>query len=232
MSEGITPDVVVFDLDGTLVDTMASAPEAYVNTIRTLGGPVLSPERIVATWHIGPAPAVLERLLGRPVSSDDLACYYAHFENAVAKVEAFPGVREMLGELARACRRLAVFTSATKRAATFVLDRAGLSAHFPVVIGGDEVSEPKPAAAGLELACRRFGVSAGDAAYVGDALVDLQCAEAAGSRAVHAVWKPGGVPIPGRHLTARQPNDLVGLLFTAAPKERERRPRDHANGDV
>jgi len=56
---------VVFDLDGTLVDTMTIAPTVYVGTIRALGGPELSPDTVAATWHVGATPAVLAHFLGR-----------------------------------------------------------------------------------------------------------------------------------------------------------------------
>ncbi len=56
---------VVFDLDGTLLDSMAAAPAAYVEAISSLGGPRLTAAEIVATWHIGPAPAAHRHRFGR-----------------------------------------------------------------------------------------------------------------------------------------------------------------------
>jgi len=60
-------EAVVFDLDGTLADTMTLAPQAYADTIRLLGGPVVSPAQVVAAWHIGPTAAVRcsSRYVGR-----------------------------------------------------------------------------------------------------------------------------------------------------------------------
>ena len=80
---------VVFDLDGTLVDTMTSAPQAYADTIRSLGGPDVSPSDVVAVWHIGPTPVVLEHFLGRPVSLPDTERFHRHFADVVASVEPF-----------------------------------------------------------------------------------------------------------------------------------------------
>ena len=92
---------VVFDLDGTLVDTMTSAPQAYVDTIRSLGGPDVSPSEVVAVWHIGPTPVVLEHFLGRPVSPDDIERFHRHFAAVVvATVQPYPGVVGMLDEIA------------------------------------------------------------------------------------------------------------------------------------
>jgi HAD superfamily hydrolase (TIGR01509 family) len=202
----------VFDLDGTLLDTMTAAPQVYVDTIRLLGGPELSSSEIIAAWHTGPTPVVLERFLGRPVTPGDLQCYYERFDVLVATVQPFRGVRAMLDALARQGYALGVFTAATRRAATSALSAARLDGRFAVVVAADEIHRPKPAADGLLLACHRLGVSAKEAIYIGDAAVDLECARAAGSRAIQAAWGASTIQVPGDHVIARQPHDVVRFL--------------------
>ncbi|MFC7549620.1 HAD family hydrolase [Plantactinospora sp. GCM10030261] len=202
----------MFDLDGTLVDTMTTAPTVYTDTIRSLGGPEVPPATVVATWHIGALPVVLAHFLGRRVTADDLAVFYHHFETAVAGVRPFPGVLDVVDELRGARCRLGVFTAATRRAATLVLANTGLDRLFPVVVCGDDIAEPKPAPDGLLLACRRMRVDVAETAYVGDAEVDLRCAEAAGALAVHARW---GVTSPtpvNARVVAYRPADVLELL--------------------
>jgi beta-phosphoglucomutase-like phosphatase (HAD superfamily) len=87
-------EAVVFDLDGTLIDTMTSVPLAYAEAIRERGGPDLTPDQVVAAWHLGPTPAVLAHFLGRPVTDGDLACF--HDRMAVAAESARPS-RYFLG---------------------------------------------------------------------------------------------------------------------------------------
>lgn len=209
----------VFDLDGTLLDSMAVVPTVYADTIRALGGPTVSPEQIVATWHIGPMAVLLAHFLDRPSTVDDIECYYRHLSAAAATIAPFPGVAEMLVSLRHKGFRLAVYTAATRRAATLMLTNAGLAQSFRAVVGGDEVGEPKPAPLGLLLACRRLGVSEGEAAYVGDAAVDLRCAHAAGSLPIHAAWGASPTATAGLngHLVARHPGDVPLLL---APYDR------------
>jgi HAD superfamily hydrolase (TIGR01509 family) len=213
------PAAVVFDLDGTLLDTMILAPTAYTNTIRALGGPKVRPADIVATWHIGPTPTVLAHFLGRPASVDDIECFYHHFEVLGAHARPFPGVVDMVDALRRAGLRLGIFTSATRRAATLVLSAAGLDAHFPTVICGDEVAEPKPAPEGLRLACRRLGVSPAATTYVGDAEVDLRCAASAGTAAVHARWDGSTTAVEDAPMVADHPGDIVELLGGRVPAD-------------
>jgi HAD superfamily hydrolase (TIGR01549 family) len=204
---------VVFDLDGTLVDTMTSAPQAYADTIRSLGGPEVSPSEVVAVWHIGPTQVVLEHFLGRPVSPRDTERFHRFFDAVVATVEPFPGVIDMLDALSQGGYRLGVFTTATRRAATSMLTAAsGLAGYFPVVVGGDEVSRPKPAPDGLELTCRRLGTGATDAVYVGDAAVDLQCADAANASGIHAAWDSVNIIEPTAERIAQRPHDVVELV--------------------
>ncbi|MBB6546969.1 HAD family hydrolase [Nonomuraea rubra] len=202
----------MFDLDGTLVDTMMSVPTAYADTIGALDGPVISPQDVVAAWNLGPTPAVLAHFLGRSASAEDLECFYRHLDVAAANVHAFPGVVDLLGALSRAGHPLGVFTSATRRAATLMLANAGLKGLFSVVVCGDEVSHPKPSPEGLELACRLLGVEATAAVYVGDAEVDLHCARRAGARGIHASWSLVGTVRACSDLTAQHPRDVIGLV--------------------
>jgi phosphoglycolate phosphatase-like HAD superfamily hydrolase len=210
---------VVFDLDGTLVDTMTTVPRAYVDTVRDLGGPTVEPGEVVAAWHVGPAPAVLAHLLGRAVSPEDLEVYHHHVDAAVATVRPFAGVIPLLRDLELAGYRLGVFTGAGRRAALLLLAGAGLDGFFPVVVCGDDVAKPKPAPDGLLLACRRLRVDAADSAYVGDAEVDRCCAEAAGALPIHAAWGGHsaaaagcGHSAAGPAPVARRPREVLDLL--------------------
>jgi HAD superfamily hydrolase (TIGR01549 family) len=207
---------VVFDLDGTLVDTMASAPQVYANTIHFLGGPDVSASDVVAIWHIGSAAAVLHYFLQRPISPADMECYHHHYEAAISNVRPFRGIVPMLNGLSRQGYHLGIFTGATKQAALHVLSATGLQRYFGAVVGGDEVSAPKPASVGLQLACRYLGIAPQLTAYVGDTAMDLACARGAGSVAIHARWSASSGGIPGNHLIARHPSDIPRLL-TAAP---------------
>jgi phosphoglycolate phosphatase-like HAD superfamily hydrolase len=118
----------------------------------------------------------------------------------------------MLDALSQGGDRLGVLTTATHRAATSMLTAAGLAGYFPVVVGGDEVSRPKPAPDVLELTCLRLGTGVTDAAYVGDAAVDLQCAEAANASGIHAAWGSVDGVEPTAERIARRPHDVLELV--------------------
>ncbi|KUJ34015.1 HAD family hydrolase [Streptomyces albus subsp. albus] len=207
---------VVFDMDGTLLDSVPTVSRAYADAIQSLGGPPVTPDEVVAGWHVGHTERVLTHFLGHTCGTAEVERFHAHLDPAIAELRPFPGIPDMLDHLAATGLRLGVFTAATQRVATSMLAAAGIDTRFEVVVAGDEVDRPKPAPDGLLLAGRRLGVPAEATAYVGDAEVDLGCAHAAGSQGVHAGWgaRPG-VRV-GAHLVAVRPDDLVDLLVPPA----------------
>ncbi|WP_329460974.1 HAD family hydrolase [Streptomyces sp. NBC_01431] len=112
---------------------------------------------------------------------------------------------------------LAVFTGNSTRAAGALLKAAGLDAD--VLIGGDQVSRPKPAPDGILVAADEIGVDPAGLAYVGDSRLDLRAAAAAGSRSGAASW--------GHMYDASEPADVVlshplqALDLLDSPNERE-----------
>jgi phosphoglycolate phosphatase-like HAD superfamily hydrolase len=76
---------VVFDLDGTLVDTTELIVNTYVKTIRLLGGPEVTTNDILSNFNIGPTPVLLKHFLSRPISPQDLSVYFASYEAAMQK---------------------------------------------------------------------------------------------------------------------------------------------------
>ena len=208
---------VVFDVDGTLLDTMTSVPRAYVETIRDLGGPGLTLAQLIATWHIGPAPVILTHFLGRSATGSDLEVFYDRVAAAAESTSPFPGVLELLNALRHNGMPLAVYTSATRRIADMMLTGTGLNDYFPVVVTGDQVANPKPAPDGLLDACRLMGIPASATAYVGDSDTDLGCARAARAIPIHARWSAHTESAPGHPHTAYRPADVITVLASASP---------------
>ena len=203
---------VVFDLDGTLINTTGLILNTYVETIRSLGGAEVTTDDVLSNFNIGPTPVILEHFLGRPVSSRDLDVYYAAYEASISCLQPFPHVVDVLEQLQCMGYRLGLFTSATRRAVNLVLPKTSLDGHFGAIVAGDEVAHPKPAPDGLELICQRLGVRTEKTAYVGDAEVDLACARNAGVLAIQAVWGGTSAVFAGDHLVANQPDEIIALI--------------------
>lgn len=186
---------VLFDLDGTLVDTAADIALALNRALAEQGLRAL-PVAAVRTM-IGRGSAVLvARALEAcaPQLAADarralLARYHHHYaalhdelQGGGSKARAYAGVAEALAALHDAGLRLAVVTNKPQAIALRLLQRLGLSPWFDLVVGGDnaDAAGRKPGGEPLLHACDAMGVSAQQALMVGDSAVDVAAARAAG----------------------------------------------------
>ena len=199
---------LLWDMDGTLLDSGVAVPAAYVAAVRRLGGPAVTPEQVIDAYPIGPPAVMLSHLTGREVTPADLELYYA--ELAHVTVSPYRGVLRTMARLRVIGQPVAVFTGASARAAAFLLPAAGIEPD--VLVGGDEVGSPKPSGDGIELAARRLGVAPDRLAYVGDAPNDMRAARAAGALSAAAAWGHQYDPAEKADVTLARPVDAVALL--------------------
>jgi HAD superfamily hydrolase (TIGR01509 family) len=199
---------LVWDMDGTLLDSGVVVPAAYVATVRELGGPPVTPAQVVARYWLGTSEMILADLLGRDVAAAAADIYYRQL--AAADIGPYPGVADVLAALRRRGHPVAVFTGASSRAAQILLASAGVAADL--VIGGDQVQRPKPAGDGLLLTASRLGVPASSLAYVGDAPNDLKAARAVGGVSAAAAWGHQYDPAEPADVTLATPAAALDLL--------------------
>ncbi|MFT4026649.1 MAG: HAD hydrolase-like protein [Novosphingobium sp.] len=183
--------IVGFDLDGTLVDTLADLGNAVNHALDLAGRPPV-PLSGVADLVGGGARKMLERafaLTGGIADEDFQPCYralLAYYEaNIAVHSRLFPGGAAMLNGLAECGVRLAVVTNKAEALAVSLLGELGLSARFALVLGGDTLGpgRAKPAPDMIHEMIERLGGGAGTgirAAFVGDTTYDILAARAAG----------------------------------------------------
>lgn len=186
---------LVFDLDGTLID---SAPDIAAAANALLGELGKAPLELAAIKRmIGDgAPVLLERALAAAGIQEAAAGFMPRFKilyeaASTERTVLYPKVREILEGFRRADRRLALCTNKPEAATRLVLRHFGLEALFSAIIGGDTLKERKPAKEPLLAAIREAGGGddLGRAVMVGDSYTDLATAKAAG---VDAVIIPSG----------------------------------------
>ncbi|MER7458728.1 HAD-IA family hydrolase [Micromonospora sp. NPDC126480] len=202
---------LVFDMDGTLIESHAAVPSAYRAAVIARGGREHTDEEIIAGYSLGAPADLLTALLGRPATAEDLARYHDELAAVADRVTAYEGVAALVAEAARRVP-VGLFTGASHTSARILLERTGLARHFTVVIGGDQVERSKPHPEGVLLACRRLGVPPERTAYIGDSPLDLRAARSAGALAVAAAWGHQYDPASPADLTAARPGDLLPLL--------------------
>ena len=198
--------VVLFDLDGTLIDSgpiiLASMRHASVTVLGA------EPDEELVRSAIGGPGLVAQMRELAPDRVDELvAAYRAHNEPLHDELEAFDGVLELLPRLREQGRRLGIVTA--KRRVTVAL----AFARFPVLeeltdvlVGAEDTERHKPDPDPLLHALDLLGARPQDAAYVGDSPFDVRAARAAGVFAVAVGW--GGIH-PDERLLREEPDALV-----------------------
>ena len=175
---------VVFDQDGTLLDTFIPALHAYSLAV----GREITMAELEPVAHLGAARNLVSALLGHDASDADDDRFHAALADALLGIEPYPGVVDTLEQLRARGLRTGVATNSDSRSATIVLGAHGLAEHLDTVVTVDQVSGPKPDPASILLAVERLGVRPDEVVFVGDAPADMLAARAAGVLAVVAGW--------------------------------------------
>lgn len=189
--------VALFDLDGTLVDSLEGMAMAVNRLLRSLGARPLSLSE--AAPFLGHGLVNLARR----------ACHSRGVEPSVGDIDTFmqdylgdpltgtrlyPGVLPTLAVLAQQGWRLGVCTNKAEAAATTILDGLGILGYFDVVCGGDSVAWPKPDPRHIAHTLEAAGLDACPAILIGDTVVDVEAARAFGIPYIFAAWGYGAMP--------------------------------------
>jgi phosphoglycolate phosphatase len=181
------PSAVLFDLDGTLVDSPGAIVNTFVAAFTELGTPVPAAAAIRATIGM-PLERAFASLTGLP---GDLGAYVRAYQRLFRDIVlptaaglVFPGVVAGLAELRAHGFALAVATSKTHANADALLTAAGIRDEFEVLVGIDQVTRPKPDPETGRLVLDLLGIPPERAVMVGDTTHDVLMANAAGLRSV------------------------------------------------
>jgi 2-phosphoglycolate phosphatase len=215
------PRAIVFDLDGTLVDSRADIAAACNHALRAFGRAEL-PVTTIAGFVGDGSRRLLARALGEGTSSDELDRAMAAFSRYYATHAAvhsrwMPGALELLRALAPL--PLAIATNKPRDATTALLDALGATSLFARVVSGDD-GALKPSPLPILLALEPTGIAATEAWVVGDGVQDICSAQAAGATSVavlggftsEAVLRASGADAVIETLA-----DLLSLMPRATP---------------
>ena len=178
---------VLFDLDGTLVDSAEIILASMRHATRTVLAREIEDEQLLAS--VGGSTLLAQmRAIDEERAEELTRCYREHNEPAHAGLRACSGVLDVLERLHSEGRRLGIVTA--KRRATVELAFAvcPLERFFEVVVGSGDTERHKPHPAPILCALERLGADPRRAAYVGDAPFDVEAAKAAGVGAVAVTW--------------------------------------------
>lgn len=180
----------MFDLDGTLVDTIALIIESYQHAFRSVLGAQM-PETQIRSWIGQPLIRCFQQ--ASLEHADQLfECYTVWNQaNTERLARRYAGIDRLLVELANAGVQVAVATSKRLAPAQVALTWCGLDGLVDTLVTMEDTIRHKPDPEPLLHAAQRLGVAPEQAAYVGDAAVDLRAARAAGMSGVGVLWGAG-----------------------------------------
>lgn len=213
---------VLFDLDGTLVDSAPDLCNAVNRVLAGLGRPPVPLERLRQVVSKGGRAMLSVALpdLSEAEREKLLPPFLAYYGEALAVDSvAFAGVAELLATIEARGLRWGIVTNKPEGLAVGVVEGFGWTRRCAVLVGGDTLPQRKPDPAPIRLACERLGIAPGEAIYVGDDERDVLAARAAGMVSVAALWgyrEPGEDPLQwGADHACKDATDLMtrpGLL--------------------
>jgi pyrophosphatase PpaX len=198
--------VVLFDLDGTLIDSGPIILASMQHAVRTVLDREIAYEELAATVGGQGLVAQMRRL--DPDRVDELVqVYKEHNDPLHDTLEAFDEMLDVLAQLKRQGRRLGIVTAKRHGTVELALDRfPWLAEQFDVVVAHEDTERHKPDPDPVLKAIERLEGAPAQTAYVGDSPFDIQAAKSAGAFAVAVGW--GGIHSDER-LRAEEPDAFV-----------------------
>jgi pyrophosphatase PpaX len=197
--------VVLFDLDGTVVDSGAIILASMKHAVETVLGVTADDAELMA--HVGgPGLDAQMRAISEERADELVRVYREHNEPLHEELEACSGMDDVLLTLREEGRRLGLVTAKRRATVELAFARVQVGHLFDVVVGGDETERLKPDPQPLLVAAEKLGVDPDDCAYVGDSPFDIRAAKAAAMHAIAVTW--GGIH-PRARLEAEKPDAIV-----------------------
>lgn len=226
--------LIIFDLDGTLVDTSKDIANALNSALGPVGVPALSVADVTALVGEG-----LTRLVEKVLSPERaglrdgvvgvfLDYYSAHIADFS---KPYPHVRETLEGLGGV--KKAVLSNKKEALSIKLLDALGLLGHFDLVVGADTVAEKKPSPLPVRHVLDKMGAEAGEAVVVGDSNYDVEAAQAAGVKAVAVTYgyREKSMLARAEHMIEGM-DELIPLLRSEGYLAERRRDRRYPVPDI
>ncbi|MCP5433607.1 MAG: phosphoglycolate phosphatase [Alphaproteobacteria bacterium] len=201
-TEGLPPETVVFDLDGTLVDTAPDLTEALNSVLEAHARARLTPVAVRAMVGHG-ARALIEHgfaKTGPAARADEIpglvALFLEHYGAHLTQMSRpFPGAVPLLEALARGGTRVGICTNKPEALSVQLLDELGLRHYFPVVLGADSLPVRKPHPGHLLGTIERLGGRPESTVMIGDSATDVETARAAHVPVIAVAFGYSTVPV-------------------------------------
>lgn len=220
----MTISAALFDLDGTLVDSLDDLTDAVNHMLAGFGRQQLEPAQVRQLVGKG-ARNLVQRALATesPGEIDRGLAAFTEFNalHIADKSRLYPGARELLQQLAAGGIRMAVISNKQEALSRLILKALGIDGFFDIIAGGDTFSEMKPSPLPLVRVMDEFCISPAEAVMVGDSINDIQAGIRAGITTIGCSWGYGGAEeLCGADYQAASAADVSGIITRAAQLNR------------
>ena len=205
---------VLFDFDGTIMDTNDLILKSWKNTFRILRGEEVSDDVILPTLG-EPLELTMENFFPEVPLQECLDTYRSwHHDNFVQLIKMFPGMMELLEELKARGYRMGLVTSRLKYTTMLGVEKYDLGRFFEYILTADDTDKHKPDPAPILITLEKMGADPSETIMVGDTLLDLGCARNAGVPSVLVDWT---IAVPEEKkkeadYVIKTAKDLLGIL--------------------
>jgi phosphoglycolate phosphatase len=218
----MTAQAILFDLDGTLVDSLGDLTEAVNHVRKVFSLSLLDEEHVRMKVGKGSRNLIQETLPGLTAAEIDraLAMFLDYNRQHIAeKSRLYPGVPEILRKLAAENIRMAVITNKNEDLCDLLLRDLGIRDLFECICGGDSYPERKPSPLPLLKMAEKLGVAPHDCLMIGDSINDIEAGQRAGMTTIACTWGYGDMAeLTGADMLADYPHELPGAIDRALGK--------------
>lgn len=212
-------ELLIFDLDGTLIDSRLDLANAVNATRRHMGRPPLPNERVY-TYVGNGAPILIRRAMGEQATEAEIEEALEFFleyygQHVLDNTVLYPGVREAIDRLRDAGKRLAVLTNKPVRMSQTIIDGLGIAPHFFRVYGGNSFEFKKPNPIGIEKLMAEASAGRDATLMIGDSSVDVRTARNAGIPCCGVTWgfQPETLADPAPDLLVDRMEDMAAWVL-------------------
>jgi len=212
-------DLLIFDLDGTLVDSKLDLAISVNAALAASGRPTLDDELIQSYVGNG-APILIRRAVGPEASGAEvksvLKLFMEHYaEHLLDNTDVYPGIRESLDRFRAAGKKMAVLTNKPTSLSLSLVNGLDLQDYFFRVYGGDSLPEKKPHPLAVERLLEESAVAKENALMIGDSSVDILTARNAAIAAAGVTYgfKPETLNAPPPDILVDRMEELVQIVF-------------------
>jgi len=180
-------NTVLFDLDGTLLDTNHLVVESFQHVYRNINKEE-KPVQEIKSFFGEPIKMTLEREFDVPFEESVKIYREYHYKVFDELIDIFPGMKELIIELDQKNYKLGVVTSRLRNTTIKGLEKYGLTEYFKCIITASDSTKHKPDPEPIEMALKELGSKPEEALMIGDSIFDIKCAKNSGVKSAIVDW--------------------------------------------